>query len=323
MRELWRIKGRSLTIALSIACGVAVYAGVDMAVKSLFTTRDILYSRMHFADLEIQFLPEDINNLPDITGIAGIARVERRLMFPGTILLGEHKKILGVIVFLESVQSKINTLELVAGGPLHQDDLQSAVIELSLARYHGLKVGDTVLVKVGEKIYDNTIKGIAISPEYLTISANPDYFIPEKGTLGVVFGNLKRVDDALGFTMVNDLIFTFAEGVDETALKTEIVNRLSKLSIEKVISGKEHFSYRFMQMDLKALANYVPAFVIILVGMSFLITLLTFNRMVDQQRKQIGTLFAIGYERQCFTVHLGYTCTTCCNHRTSTGHRFK
>ena len=64
MRELWRIKGRSLTIALSIACGVAVYAGVDMAVKSLFTTRDILYSRMHFADLEIQFLPEDINNLP-------------------------------------------------------------------------------------------------------------------------------------------------------------------------------------------------------------------------------------------------------------------
>ncbi|MCP4630011.1 MAG: ABC transporter permease, partial [bacterium] len=297
LRELWKIKWRSLIIALSICYTVAVYAGVDMAVKSLFATRDILYARMNFADLEILFLPEDINNLPDLDGINGIAGVERRLIFPGTILLGEQKKILGVVVFLENIRPEINTLELTAGEPMHQDNLQSVVIEQSLARYHGLELGDPVRVKVGEKIYDNTIDGIAISPEYLTISSNPDYFVPEKGTLGVVFGNLRQVDDALGFTMVNDLIFTFREGVDETALKTEIVNRLSKLNIEKVISGKEHFSYRFMQMDLDALASYVPAFVIILVGTSFLISLLTFNRMVHQQRKQIGTLFAIGYTR--------------------------
>ncbi len=297
LRELWHIKWRSLTIALSISYAVGVYAGVDMAIKSLFATRDILYARMNFADLEILFLPEDINNLPDLDGIDGIEKVERRLIFPGTILMGEHKKILGVVVFLENIRPEINALELTAGAPLQQNDLQSAVIEQSLARYHGLELGDSVRVKVGEKIYDNTIKGIAISPEYLTISANPDYFIPEKGTLGVVFGNLKRVDDALGFTMVNDLIFTFMEGVDESALKAEIVNRLSKLQIEKVIPGKEHFSYRFLQMDLDALANYVPAFVIILVGLSFLTALLTFNRMVHQQRKQIGTLFAIGYPR--------------------------
>jgi putative ABC transport system permease protein len=297
LRELWNIKWRSLTIALSISYAVGVYAGVDMAVQSLFATRDILYARMNFADLEVLFLPEDVNNLPDLGDIDGIAKVERRLIFPGTILLGEQKKILGVVVFLEDIRPEIDSLEMTAGVPLRQNDLQSAVIEQSLAHYHGLKLGDSVRVKVGEKIYESTIDGIAISPEYLTISANPDYFIPEKGTLGVVFGNLKRVDEALGFTMVNDLIFTFRKGADEAALKTAIVNRLSKLKIEKVISGKEHFSYRFLQMDLDALANYVPAFVIILVGLSFLTALLTFNRMVHQQKKQIGTLFAIGYPR--------------------------
>ena len=39
----------------------------------------------HFADLQVSFLPDDARNLPDLDGIPGVARVERRLLFPGTV----------------------------------------------------------------------------------------------------------------------------------------------------------------------------------------------------------------------------------------------
>ena len=297
IRDLWRIKWRGIAIALTVACGVSVYAGMNMAIPSLLYTRDTLYEQTHFADLEIQFLPEDVNNLPDLSNIKGIKSMEMRLVFPGIVLLEGDKRISAVMNFLETNRPAVNSLKLIEGEHFPMDDLKSVVIERSLANYHGYKVGDTIDVKVGEKVYDCLIKGIVFSPEYLTTSANPDYFIPEKGTLGVVFGNIERVGDALGFTMVNDLLFTYEQGVDKAETKDEVLKHLSKLSIERIIPQEDHFSYKFIQMDLNSLRLYVPAIVVVLCALGFLLTLITFNRIVAAERREIGLLLALGYYR--------------------------
>ena len=298
IRDLWNIKWRGIAIALTIACGVSVYAGMEMAIKSLFYTRSTLYQETNFADLEIQFLPEDVNNLPDLSNIKGIKSMEKRLVFPGIVLLKDNKRISAVMTFMETNLPSVDSLKLIEGEPFRMDDFKSVVIERSLANYHGYKIGDTINVKVGEKIYDCIISGVVFSPEYLTTSANPDYFIPEKGAMGVVFGNIERVGDALGFTMVNDLLFTYEQGVDKTVLKNEILKGLAKLSIERIIPQEEHFSYKFLQMDLNSLKLYVPAIVVVLCALAFLLTLITFNRIVAAERREIGLLLALGYYRK-------------------------
>ena len=58
-------------------------------------TRDVLLERMHFADLEVQFLPEDVENLPDLTRGPGVRAVERRLVLPGTVFVADHARING------------------------------------------------------------------------------------------------------------------------------------------------------------------------------------------------------------------------------------
>src|SRR5947209_1246977 len=84
-RDLWRMKWRALAIILTLASGVAVYAGFYMGVTSLLWTRDSIYRELHFADLEVRFLPDDDRNLPDLSGLEGVTRIERRLVFPGIV----------------------------------------------------------------------------------------------------------------------------------------------------------------------------------------------------------------------------------------------
>src|SRR5882672_34082 len=209
LRDLWRIRWRALAVALTVASGVGIYAGIGMAIATGFHTREVLFQRMRFADLEVQFLPEDVANLPDLERIPGVRAVERRLVLPGTVFLPDNSRITGALVFLETLDPAMDALEVIEGGPIRPGDFESALIERSLAAFHGFHVGDRIRMQVGEKMYVSRIDGVAISPEYLITTANPDYLVPEKGSVGIIFSDLARVSDSLGFTMVNDLLFRF------------------------------------------------------------------------------------------------------------------
>jgi putative ABC transport system permease protein len=298
LRDLWRVRWRAVALVLSVACGVAVFSGIEMAAGSLVHTAEVLLARMRFADLEVQFLPEDTANLPDLSAIPGVQAVERRLIFPGTVFLEGDRRIVGLLVFLETPAPNINALERLHGRSIRPDDFDSVVIERSLAIYHGFNVGDRISVKVGAKTYESRIDGVVLSPEYLTAAANPDYVIPEKGALGVVFGNLARVSDALGFTMVNDLLFRFDPGSDRDAVKAAVLARLQALNLERVMARDEHFVWRHLQTDIEAFRIYTPSIVVILAVLAFVLTLITVNRLVLDQRKEIGGLLALGYHRR-------------------------
>jgi putative ABC transport system permease protein len=306
LRDVWRIRWRALGVALTVACGTGVFAGIEMAIASLFNTRDVLLERMRFADLEVQFLPEEVANLPDLSGIAGVRSVERRLILPGTVVLDDTRRIVATLVFLESPSPGIDALELVSGRPLTPGDPESAVIERSLALYHDFRVGDRIQVRVGDKVYASRIDGVAVSPEYLATAANADYVVPEKGALGVVFTGLGRISDAIGFTMVNDLLFRFEPGADHRVVTEAILEALGRLNLERVQEREEHFIWKYLQVNLEAFEIYTPSIVVILAVLAFVLTLMTVNRLVLDQRREIGLLQALGYVRaRVLGVYLG------------------
>jgi len=297
LRDLWQIRGRALAVAMTAAAGVGIYAGAGMAIHTGGHTRDVLLGRMQFADLEVQFLPEDVANLPDLGGIPGVRGVERRLVMPGTVFLKDDSRISGMLVFLENPAPTLDRLELVAGRPVDPGDFESAVVERSLAIYHDFAVGDRIRVKVGEKTYDSRVDGVVVSPEYLITTANPDYLLPEKGSLGVIFTSLDRVSDSLGFTMVNDLLFRFEPGADPRAVREAVTGRLAKLNLERVMPKQEHFIWRFLQVEMDAFELYTPCIVLTLGLLSFVLTFISVNRLVLDQRQEIGSLLALGYRR--------------------------
>ena len=217
-RDLWRMRWRALAIVLTLASGVAIYAGVYTGLLSLFWTRDSIYRELHFADLEVRFLPDDVRNLPELSGIQGVARLERRLVFPGIVRMPGKAPLTAVMTFLENQAPAIHSFKVIAGRLVRSDELDTVVIDVGLATHHGQKVGDVIEVKVGEATYRRRVVGIVITPEYFVSTSNPAYFIPEDGSIGFVFGNLESLSDSLGFTLVNVLVFLYADGADAGAV---------------------------------------------------------------------------------------------------------
>ncbi|HUK64917.1 MAG TPA: FtsX-like permease family protein, partial [Dongiaceae bacterium] len=292
---LWQIRWRALAVALTIGAGVGIHGGIWMAIASSFHSRDVLFSRMRFADLEVQFLPEDVANLPDLARIPGVRTVERRLVLPGTVSLGGGRRIAGVLVCLERTAPDLNRLEIIGGGPIRAGDLESAVIDRSLGAFHGFRVGDRIRVQVGEKVYDSRIDGVVVSPEYLITTANPDYFVPERGALGAVFTDIARIGDALGFTMVNDVLIGFEPGADPRRVTEAVIERLGRVNIERVIPMQQHFMWKYVQLVMEGFGLYVPSIDAVLGTLSLVLTLITMHRLVSNQRREIGALLALGY----------------------------
>ena len=131
------MKWRALAIILTLASGVAVYAGFYMGVTSLLWTRDSIYRELHFADLEVRFLPDDDRNLPDLSGLEGVTRIERRLVFPGIVRSSGRAPTTVVMTSLERPTPGIHSFKFLAGRPFRPDELDAVVIDASLASYHG------------------------------------------------------------------------------------------------------------------------------------------------------------------------------------------
>ena len=294
-RDLRYMKWRALAIILTVASGVAVYAGFYMGVKSLFWTRDSIYRELHFADLEVRFLPDDARNLPDLSRLEGVTRLERRLVFPGIVRPPGKTPITVIMTSLEAPTPGIHSFKFLAGGPFRADELDTVVIDASLATYHGYKVGDTIDVKVGEAVYHRRVVGIAITPEYFVSTSNPTYFIPERGSLGFIFGNLEAMSDALGFTLINDLVFLFDPSADPALVKQRALTRLRKLNVEQVSPRDRHFSYQYVQMQLDSTRVFIPALVTVLMALTFIVVSINVSRMIASERREIGGLMALGY----------------------------
>lgn len=295
-RDMWAIKGRVGALVLIIASGVAIFFAIQLALQNLLATQDQLLSKMNFADVEVILLPEDVNNLPDFGSVGPISQKGYRLVFPGSIVAPGRDPVAGLVLFQQEPEPPINQIRILEGRPFHPGS-REVVIDKSLAEYHKYKIGDTLSVKVGKPTFQYEVVGIAMSPEFLVTSANPDYVIAEPGSLGVMWADLGQLTDALGFTMVNSLLFRVKEGEDPQVAAEKIMQLLKHSNVEKVIPKTESYSYKSVRMDLTAFGVYSPAIIVTLCLLSIAMGVITFQRFVLEKQKEFGVLAALGYSR--------------------------
>ena len=299
LRELWRIKVRSLVIVATLALAFAMPAGIDLGLRSLVDNRDVFLDRLGLADLEVRLLPEDVANLPDWSGVPGVERAEARLLLPAVIedRPGAAGPLNAILIFLRDDAPKVNALEILEGEGLdgrRRDQIDQAVVERAFPQHHGVKVGDRITARVGHQRYDVQIRGVAASPEFFIVAANPEYFLPEKGSLAVIYTPLARVYENLGFTLVNSLVFRFEPGADPQATSRAILARLGGKRIEKVINRAEQLSYRHVAIDNEVFTSFKPAISLVLMLLALALLFVNVDRLIRNQRREMGVLLAMG-----------------------------
>lgn len=294
-RGALKMKWRLVAAGMILGSALAMYAGIYSAIESLFGYRDMLYSSLNIADLEVRIVPEDNVNLPALEGIPGVAAVERRLQLPGNIDLASGGKLYAGFIALDP-PGQINRLRIDQGQALDESRPTEVVIERSMANHHGFKVGDRFSLNIGKDRYDLTVRGIALSPEFLIDSANPNFFLPSKGSLGVVFAPYSLVEARLGYKLVNSVVVKADKGAAIDQVEKAVLSALGKkVTIDESTPLKRQFSHLFLEQDLGAFAIFIPAIVLIFVTSALVVTVFLMYQWLTEKRSEIGVLMALGY----------------------------
>jgi putative ABC transport system permease protein len=299
-RETWTMRYRLLGIAAILGMAVGIYVGIHSAIGCLFATRDRYYHSQHMEDVEIRFVPEDLANVPDFTGMPGVAAWQARLLAPGRLELADGGRFPTEVVAQSVPNTTVNALAVLSGRPLSASHPEEVLIDRNFAEYHHVKVGDRLSLKMGNASYALTVRGIALSPEYLVAPANPNVFLPLKGSMGVIYTPLQMVSRRLGFSLVDSLIFRLKPGAQADAALLESLKQRaqSTLSVLETRPRALQLGHMFMNVDLGAFSIFVPAVVVIFLLAALVVGFFLIYRWVQAQRETLGVFLALGYRRR-------------------------
>ncbi|MGD8708984.1 MAG: ABC transporter permease, partial [Ectothiorhodospiraceae bacterium] len=298
-RQSWSMRYRLLGIAVILGMSYGMFVGVYSAIRSLYDTRDHYYDVLNVADLEAEVIPADLANVPPLDDVPGVEDYAARLVSPGQLTLPNDERYATTVVTRDlDRDSGIDRLQILDGKPLSPDDPDAVLVDRNFARYHDLHPGDSLHMEMGNAAYDLTVAGIALSPEHLIAPANPNFFLPVKGSVGVVWAPQRLIARRMNFALVNSIVVTYRDGADPAATRQAVRDRLaSRLAVESVTPLERQFSHLFMQVDLNAFSIFIPAVIVVFVLATISVGLFLIVRWVAAQKPTLGVLMALGFRK--------------------------
>ncbi len=304
-RDLWRMKGQSLAIAVVIALGVLMLVMMDGLVNSLDQTRAAYYERYRLADVfaPVKRAPDHV--LRDLAAIEGVGAVEGRIAGGALIdLEGEPAPIRAFAVSLPDFGTpRINDVYLTDGRRINPSRKDEILLLDGFARARGLAPGDHLSATMNGARRTFDIVGLVQSPEYLYAVA-PGELAPNDANFAVLW--MSR--DALGAAFdldgaFNEALIALGRNANLDAVIDAVDRVLDPYGGVGAYGLDDQISNRFVSEEISSLrvsARSVPP---IFLAVAAFLLYIVISRMIHAEREQIGLLKAFGYSSLEVGVH--------------------
>lgn len=311
LRWSWRdLRARWLqvtAIALIIALGTGVYAGLGSSTPWRKAANDASYAFLNLYDLRIKFttgsyLPqtEVIKALNTIDHPHWINTVEGRLISPALIdasTADQSILVAGQIVGVDVAEDgpHLNRLFAHQGRTLNKRDqgLAVAVLEHHFADYYGLPAEGQITLGSGQSL---DYVGTGLIPEYFMVFTEEGGMMAQSN-YAVVFVSLEtaqKLADREG--MINDLVIKLSPDADRDQVQAEIRTALGQFrGVGYVVMTPEtDKAYIMLHEDADNDDRFWKLIAyLFLAGATFGAFNLA-SRMVESQRREIGINMALG-----------------------------
>ena len=290
-RDLRAMGLRAVLIVIVIGAGPGTAAGIALAMHDVEATRDDFYSRYALADLDLRLRsPLPTERLRRRAEQAGARRAEARLILDGAAAHGGSRTTAEVVGM--AVGARLNRLAITAGQGLDRGAPRGAAVDADYADRVGIAPGDRLGLRVSGRTFSVRVRGLARSPEYLLATANPEYLVPQRGSLAVVFlprASLQRLTGLGG--RADDLAVDLPGGGNGAAAK-----RLAAgLPTVRVTPRSRQYGRRLTEADIHSFSIFAPVMGVVFGIVGLLLIGLSLRRLVVSQRRELGALLAIGY----------------------------
>ncbi len=298
VRELWRGRFRLALLALVLALQVMTIGGTVVGTHSFDVARDEYYRTLHFADLEVKFVPASDQEMPPLDvlrKIPGVRAVTRRYVTHGTIEDKDAAPWPVVVVYLDPGPQDVNNIAVLKGSGLDPKDPSGAMIDASFAEVRHVGLGDTVVINPHRFATRFTVRGVGMSPEHLAPAVDPRFLLPTKGSLGIVYAPRAALDAVFVDRLYNNLLFEYAPGADEAAVQRKIAEALHALKLEELVPRRANMGHRLFDEIMRTPRVLTPILALVVGLLGAIVAYVLLMRIVGSQRREIGALLAIGF----------------------------
>ncbi len=296
-RELWKLKGQVLSIALVVAVGVMSIVTMRGSFDSLLLSQQQYYEESRFADIWVSLVRAPLGMLANLEAIPGVNGADSRVTFLATLDLDDtgvpaH----GLFVSVPDTQRSIlNDLQIRRGRYLDPGANNEVVISENFADARDFQPGDTVRAIINGRARELEIAGIGVSPEH-TYAVPPGGLYPEDDRYGVFWASRDILGPALDMEgAFNEAFFSLTPDANEQAVIDSIDALLKPYGGLGAYPRRDQPSHLILESEIAQ--NRVTGAVIpmIFLGVAVFLLYLVLGRLIATQRGEIAVLKAFGY----------------------------
>lgn len=304
-RDLWRMRGQAVAVAVVIACGLAVLIMSLGAVASLDETRAAFYERYRFADVfaQVRRAPETLR--ARIEAIPGVRAVQTRIVEGALLdLPGVVEPASAVLVSVpEDRRPRLNNLVLREGRWLRRANPDEVLVSEAFAEAHAYRPGDTITAIINGIRRELTIVGTALSPEYVYILP-PGQLMPDDRRFGVLWMGrdaLSAAFDAEG--AFNDLTLKLGREAEPATVVERLDTLLRPYGGTGAYTREDQTSNWFLSGEIRQLRTFALMLPTIFIAVAAFLLNVAASRLVATERSQIGLLKAFGFSNRRIAWH--------------------
>ncbi len=282
-------------VAIWIICTLAItlYVGIDSVWRCIEDNLDEQFTRTNMAQIWVSGAVTD-RTARDIAAIPGVTAAQQRVSARCDVedLEGEP----AMMLTMSDGDAAVNQPLIFEGGfaPGVKDQ---CILQQVFAEYHGLKIGDVIRLKLGDRALSLTVAGIGVMPEYV-VTADGGEMTPSPTRYGYAFVS----PGTLSFLPYDEVVVALADGVSAAEVRVAVEDLLHER--QAVVKVREDIIGIKMAVDEAQQVRAMGAiFPVVFFVIAALITWTTMSRLVENQRTQIGSMYSMGYGRQQLTMH--------------------
>jgi len=304
-RDLVRLKGQVLAIALVVASGVALLMMSLGTMRALDEMARIYYERYAFAHVFAGLERAPMDLAQRIAAIPGVQIVEPRISkFALLEIEGFDEPVTGKLVSVsEAGGSLLNRLALRRGRSVLAGHPNEVVLSEPFADAHGLEPGDSLDAVMDGRLRTLDIVGIALSPEFVYAMA-PGSLMPDDERFGILWMGRAALEAAYDLDgAFNDVTLTLLKGTPPKRVIAELDEILERYGGVGAIERADQISNWFLMNEIhqqRTISTILPT--IFLLVAAFLANMVM-ARLVATERSEIGLLKAFGYTNAAITLH--------------------
>jgi putative ABC transport system permease protein len=199
LREIWRLRGQMISIALVVAAGVMTVVTLRGTYESLALALERYYRDHRFAQVfaNLERAPESLAH--GIEQLPGVAAVQTRVsQMVNLDVPGLDEPAIGQVLSIPPrPEPTLNGVHLVRGRYIDPAQPDEVLASESFVNANLLALGDTLRAVINGRMRDLTIVGVAISPDYIGEVA-PGSVFPDDRRFGILRMNRNALAAATG-----------------------------------------------------------------------------------------------------------------------------